>query len=55
MELLIAPILPGFQTAHPGFALEIVVEDRLVDQVAKRYDAVIRRGNLLEQDMIARG
>ncbi|MBZ9726294.1 LysR family transcriptional regulator [Mesorhizobium sp. CO1-1-11] len=54
MELLIAPILPGFRDAHPDFALEIVVEDRLADPVARRLDAVIRRGNLLEKDMIAR-
>jgi DNA-binding transcriptional LysR family regulator len=54
MELLIAPILPGFRDAHPDFALEIVVEDRLTDPVARRYDAVIRRGDLLEKDMIAR-
>ena len=31
-----------------------MVEDRLTDPVAQRYDAVIRRGDLLEQDMIAR-
>ena len=54
MELLIASILPAFRDAHPGFTLEIVVEDRLADPVARRYDAVIRRGNLLEKDMIAR-
>ncbi len=54
MELLIAPTLPAFRDTHPGFALEIIVEDRLVDPVARRYHAVIRRGNLLEKDMIAR-
>lgn len=54
MELLIAPILPAFWAAHPGFTLEIVVEDRITDPVAGRYDAVIRRGSLLEKDMIAR-
>ena len=54
MELLIAPILAEFRQAHPAFHLDIVVEDRLTDAVARRYDAVIRRGDLLEQDMIAR-
>jgi len=54
MELLLAPILVGFRQAHPDFRLDIVVEDRLTDLVAQRYDAVIRRGDLLEQDMIAR-
>lgn len=54
MELLIAPVLSDFRSAHPDFALEIFVEDKLVDPVARRYDAVIRRGDLLERDMIAR-
>jgi DNA-binding transcriptional LysR family regulator len=54
MELLIAPILPAFRADHSGFTLEIVVEDRIVDPVAGRFDAVIRRGSLLEKDMIAR-
>lgn len=54
MELLIAPILTEFRQAHPAFHLDIVVEDRLTDAIIHRYDAVIRRGDLLEQDMIAR-
>jgi DNA-binding transcriptional LysR family regulator len=54
MELLLVPVLPDFRSTHPDFQLEIVVEDRITDPVAKRYDAVIRRGELLEQDMIAR-
>lgn len=54
MELLLAPILTDFRRAYPDFQLDVVVEDRLTDPVARRYDAVIRRGDLLEQDMIAR-
>jgi len=54
MELLVAPVLVDFRRAHPGFVLEIVIEDKVSDPVARRYDAVIRRGELLEQDMIAR-
>jgi DNA-binding transcriptional LysR family regulator len=54
MELLLLPVLPDFRRKHPDFQLEITVEDRVTDLVAKRYDAVIRRGELLEQDMIAR-
>ena len=53
-ELLLAPILPTFRSAHPGLRLEISVDDRLIDLVAGRFDASIRRGGLLEQDMIAR-
>lgn len=54
MELLIAPVLADFRRAYPAFQLDIIVEDRLTDPVAQQYDAVIRRGDLLEQDMIAR-
>ena len=54
MELLVAPVLGDIRRAHPDFLLEIVVEDKVSDPVARRYDAVIRRGELLEQDMIAR-
>jgi DNA-binding transcriptional LysR family regulator len=54
MELLVGPVLVSFRRAHPDFLLEIIAEDRLSDLVAQRYDAVIRRGELLEQDMIAR-
>lgn len=54
MEMLIAPVLAQFRQSHPDFRLDIVVEDRLSDAIAQRYDAVIRRGDLLEQDMIAR-
>lgn len=54
MELLVAPALPALRTAYPGVRFEIAVEDRLVDLVAGRLDAVIRRGGLLEQNMVAR-
>ncbi|MDR3517903.1 MAG: LysR family transcriptional regulator [Azospirillaceae bacterium] len=54
MELLIAPILASFRSQHRAVRLEITIEDRLIDMVAGRFDAVIRRGNLLEQDMFAR-
>ncbi|WP_159982404.1 MULTISPECIES: LysR family transcriptional regulator [unclassified Novosphingobium] len=54
MELLLAPVVADFRQAYSGFHLDIVVEDRLTDQIAQHYDAVIRRGDLLEQDMIGR-
>lgn len=38
-ELLIIPILANFRNPHPDFVLEIAVEDRLSDPVARRYDA----------------
>lgn len=54
MELLVSPVLAEFRQAYPEFQLEIIVEDKLTDPVAQCYDAVIRRGDLLHQDMVAR-
>ena len=50
---VIAPRLGRFHCAHPGVALDIVVDDGLSDIVAGRFDAGIRVGGRLEKDMIA--
>lgn len=50
---VIAPRLGRFHRAHPGVALDIVVDDGLGDIVAGRFDAGIRAGSRLEKDMIA--
>lgn len=50
---VIAPRLGRFHRAHPGVALDIVVDDGLSDIVAGRFDAGIRVGGRLEKDMIA--
>jgi len=50
---IIAPRLGRFHRAHPGVALDIVVDDGLSDIVAGRFDAGIRVGGRLEKDMIA--
>ncbi|WP_372659116.1 LysR family transcriptional regulator, partial [Hydrogenophaga sp.] len=50
---IIAPRLGRFHRAHPGVALDIVVDDGLSDIVAGRFDAGIRVGRRLEKDMIA--
>lgn len=52
-ELVVSPRLGAFTAANPDVSLEIVVEDRLVDIVAGRYDAGIRLGERLEKDMVA--
>jgi DNA-binding transcriptional LysR family regulator len=52
-ELVIAPRLAAFTTAYPDVALELVLEERLVDIVANRFDAGIRLGERLAKDMIA--
>jgi DNA-binding transcriptional LysR family regulator len=50
---LVAPRLGRFHRAHPDVLLDFVVEDRLTDIVAGRFDAGIRLGERLEKDMIA--
>lgn len=50
---VIAPRLGRFHRAHPEVALDIVVDDKLSDIVAGRFDAGIRVGGRLEKDMIA--
>lgn len=50
----LAPLLGDFMTAYPEVTLDIVTDDRLVDIVAERFDAGIRLGEKLHNDMIAR-
>ncbi len=52
-ELLIAAALAGFQDRYPDVDLEIAVEGRLVDIVKQGFDAGLRYGNVLGQDMVA--
>jgi DNA-binding transcriptional LysR family regulator len=50
---VIAPRLGRFHRAHPDVVLDIVVDDKLSDIVAGRFDAGIRVGRRLEKDMVA--
>lgn len=50
---LIAPRLARFHQAHPDVLLDIVVDDSLADIVLGRFDAGIRVGGRLENDMVA--
>lgn len=52
-ELVIAPRLAAFTEAYPDVTLELVLEERLVDIVAGRFDAGIRLGERLAKDMVA--
>lgn len=51
--LLIAPALPEFARICPEVQLTVVVEDRPIDIVAEAYDAGIRYGHHVPEDMIA--
>lgn len=52
-HLLLAPALPEFARACPEVKLSLVVEDRPIDIVAEGYDAGIRYGHLVPEDMVA--
>lgn len=47
------PVLPRFLLDHPSVSVEVVVDDRLTDIVADRFDAGIRFGETVERDMVA--
>jgi DNA-binding transcriptional LysR family regulator len=53
LTTIIAPILGEFAQAYPQVRLDLTADDRLVDLVAGGYDAGIRLGERLAQDMIA--
>lgn len=50
---VLGPLIGPFLKAYPEIALDIVTEEKLVDIVAGRFDAGIRLGEKVEQDMVA--
>lgn len=53
LATIITPLLGDFCRAYPEIRLEVIADDRLVDLVGEGYDAGIRLGERLAQDMIA--
>ena len=53
IDLVLAPMVAPFLAAHPKIELEIVGESSFVDIVAQGFDAGVRYGEHLAQDMIA--
>lgn len=51
-RLLLGPIMPRYTTEFPEMHLDIVLDDHLVDVVAEGFDAGIRYGDRVPQDMI---
>ncbi|PLL91040.1 LysR family transcriptional regulator, partial [Klebsiella michiganensis] len=49
----LAPLLGGFMQRYPKIELDIVTNDALVDIVSAGFDAGIRLGEKLHQDMVA--
>lgn len=52
-EHIVAPRLGGFCALYPDIELELVCDDRFEDIVSAGYDAGLRLGESLENDMIA--
>jgi DNA-binding transcriptional LysR family regulator len=52
-RLLLAHTVPIFLTRFPDVTLDLVTEGRLIDIVAEGFDAGVRLGEALAQDMIA--
>jgi DNA-binding transcriptional LysR family regulator len=52
-RFLSGPLLAAFSEANPEVQIDIVVTDEHFDIVAEGYDAGVRLGEVIEQDMIA--
>ena len=52
-EWVLAPLLTRFLAAYPSMQVELVSDDARVDIVASGFDAGVRFGESLQQDMVA--
>jgi DNA-binding transcriptional LysR family regulator len=52
-EHVLLPLVARFLAAYPGINVEIVADNALVDIVSEGFDAGVRFGEVLAQDMIA--
>ncbi len=50
----IAPLLPELMRAHPALAVDLTLNDRLVDLLDEGFDVAVRIGNLADSSLIAR-
>jgi DNA-binding transcriptional LysR family regulator len=53
VRLVLPHIVPAFLKAYPEIELEVVADDRFVNVLTEGFDAGIRYGERLEQDMVA--
>ena len=52
-DMVVRPVLPAFTAAHPDATIEVLIEYGFKDIIAGQFDAGIRLGEKLEQDMVA--
>ena len=53
MRTVLWPALPGLLASYPDIKVEIAIDPGLTDIVAQRFDAGIRSGELVAEDMVA--
>lgn len=53
LQLLVEPLLPAFLACHPDVAVDLFADDTLSDLVEGGFDAGIRLGEKLAQDVVA--
>jgi DNA-binding transcriptional LysR family regulator len=51
--LLVRHVIPAFLAEHPGMAVDLVVDGAFVDIVEQGFDAGVRVGDAIPQDMVA--
>ena len=51
--LYLSPMLRAFGEAYPQVALDVTLDDAVVDIVAEGYDVAIRIGEVIDKDLIA--
>lgn len=52
-RLLLREVVPVLRARHPDVAIDLVTEGRLIDIVADGFDAGVRLGEAVPQDMVA--
>lgn len=52
-ETVVWPLLAPLLDRHPKLKIEVMIENRFTDIVAERFDAGVRLGESIDQDMIA--
>ncbi len=52
-QFLSGPLIASFAEAHPGITIDVTVTDDVFDIVAAGFDAGVRLGEVIEQDMVA--
>jgi DNA-binding transcriptional LysR family regulator len=52
-SLLLGPVLPAFIDRYPDIELDLSVSNRMIDVIGQGYDAGIRYGGTVPEDMVA--